>query len=1196
MQRADLSKPGRCNWNLVIPLTVTALVSFFLYTPLTVASGNGWVLMPVPGTWEQHAPERFGSYDGIAWYRCYVRVPDRWVSRNRDLWVQSVTITVEYVADAYEVYVNGKKVGAGGRIEPFEAAPDGLQRFKIPPGVLQKGVFNTIAIRVYNAEGEGGFKGRAPVIAGYFLECVLAGPWEFRTGDDPGWAIGPRKERPKSAVFEKFRPAVSPLQIPTTWIPGRHLPPAESLRRIRVSSDLAIDQLLTEPLIAQPLSISFDERGRLWLVEYRQYPYPAGLKMVSRDHYYRAVYDRVPEPPPFGPRGADVISIHWDANGDGKLDRHRNFLSGLNIATSVAFADGGIWVLNPPYLLFYADKDHDDRPDGPPVVHLEGFGLEDTHSVTNSLTWGPDGWLYGAHGSTVSSRIRVVRRPATKPWQPEPLEKGTYIEGPAIWRYHPKTGRFEIFAEGGGNAFGITIDSKGRLFSGYNGGSTRGFYYIQGAYYVKGATGKYGPPSNPYAFGHLPAMETPSDVPRFSHHFIRYESTELPPRFRGNLLAVDPLHKHVVLARMEPVGASFRTVDVEFPVASDDIAFRPVEIELGPDGAVYIADFCEEFIAHGQHFQGQIDKATGRVYRLRSKNRPPYVPVEDLGRAPTVRLLELLRHPNIWYRRTALRILAERGDRTALEPLYTMLRQGSGQEALEALWGLNLLGAFDAALARETLHHRDPFVRLWTVRLLGDSNRLPPELVSEVAGLARREKHPEVRAQLAATAKRLPGEQCLAIVRELLRHDDGADDPFLPWLTYWALEAKATSHRDAIVALFKDRRVWSYRLVREFLLEHLMRRFALAGTRADLLACARLLQLAPDRESAQKLLAGFELAFRGRSLAALPEELVSALAESGGGSLALQVRMGRPEAVAKAVELLKQPQPDPEQAAVLAEVLGEIRAREALPVLLHLVRSSREPNVLSAAILALQNYAVDEVADVLIERYAALPDQTKPVALGVLVSRPSWARQLLRAVAGGKVPRADIPLDVVQRLLLIPDAEVASLAEKLWPGSGNYSNEQIQKTLQRVIKAANMEGGNLYKGRHLFLNICGKCHLLFGEGSNVGPDLTTYERRDVQRLALQIVNPSLEIREGFEPYAILTTDGRVLVGLLRDQDEQVVVLRTAEGSEVTVPRDQIEELVRQPKSIMPEGLLDSLTDEQIRDLFSYLKSGQPVRD
>ncbi len=151
--------------------------------------------------------------------------------------------------------------------------------------------------------------------------------------------------------------------------------------------------------------MSFDERGRLWVVQYLQYPFPAGLKVVRYDQYLRAVFDKVPQPPPLGTRGADKITVFEDADGDGVFERHKDVITGLNIATAVVTGAGGIWVLNPPYLLFYPDANGDDIPDGDPVVHLSGFGLEDTHSVANSLAWGPDGWLYGANGSTTTGRV-----------------------------------------------------------------------------------------------------------------------------------------------------------------------------------------------------------------------------------------------------------------------------------------------------------------------------------------------------------------------------------------------------------------------------------------------------------------------------------------------------------------------------------------------------------------------------------------------------------------------------------------------------------------------------------------------------------------------------------------------------------------------------------------------------------------------
>ncbi len=204
----------------------------------------------------------------------------------------------------------------------------------------------------------------------------------------------------------------SPRPVQKTRAGG--LGPAESLASLRVADDLAIDQVLTEPTVRQPVFLNFDERGRMWVVQYAQYPHPAGLKIVSRDNFWRNVYDTVPPPPPHTAdspfRGADKITIHEDTNGDGTFDRHKTFLEGLNMCTSVARGRGGAWVLNPPYLLFYPDRDNDDVPDDDPVVHLKGFGLEDSHSIANSLMWGPDGWLYGArqygHRQCRTSRYR----------------------------------------------------------------------------------------------------------------------------------------------------------------------------------------------------------------------------------------------------------------------------------------------------------------------------------------------------------------------------------------------------------------------------------------------------------------------------------------------------------------------------------------------------------------------------------------------------------------------------------------------------------------------------------------------------------------------------------------------------------------------------------------------------------------------
>ena len=264
-----------------------------------------------------------------------------------------------------------------------------------------------------------------------------------------------------------FHPGTTVLQANPNPERGKFVPPEEALRLLKTEPDLVVEELLHEPEVAQPTQVSWDARGRLWVAQYRQYPYPAGVKMISRDKYYRSKYDRVPPPPPDQSTGADVISVHEDTDGDGRYDVHKQVLTGLNMANAVLTGHGGIWVMNPPYLVFYPDADGNDVPDGPPQVRLQGFGLEDTHSVANGLAWGPDGWIYGAQGSTTTSRV-------TRPGLDAAGSPGVFVEGCMVWRYHPEKRLYEIFADGSGNTFGISFDAEGRLFTGHNGGDTRG--------------------------------------------------------------------------------------------------------------------------------------------------------------------------------------------------------------------------------------------------------------------------------------------------------------------------------------------------------------------------------------------------------------------------------------------------------------------------------------------------------------------------------------------------------------------------------------------------------------------------------------------------------------------------------------------------------------------------------------------------
>jgi putative heme-binding domain-containing protein len=971
---------------------------------------------------------------------------------------------------------------------------------------------------------------------------------------------------------------------PTPKPDPKPLPPAEAFRHLRTLPDLKLEQVLAEPTVTQPIFLNFDERGRMWVVQYRQYPFPAGLKILSEDKFLRAVYDKVPPPPPHHFKGRDKITIHEDTDGDGLFDKHTTFLDGLNIATSCVKGRGGVWVLNPPYLLFYPDKDSDDVPDGDPVVHLEGFGLEDTHSNVSCLQWGPDGWLYAAQGSTVTG---AVKHYGARDEQP------VHSMGQLIWRYHPETRRYEIFAEGGGNAFGVEIDAKGRLFSGHNGGNTRGFHYVQGGYYQKGF-GKHGPLSNPFTFGYFAAMKHP-DVPRFTHTFIVYEGAALPQRYDGKIFGVAPLLNHVVCSERLPDHSSFQTKDVSHPITSTDPWFRPVEVKVGPDGAIYVADMYEGQIAHLRHHEGKIDITNGRIYRLRSPDAVPMKPFNH-ARATAAQLCELLRHPNKWHRRMALVLLGDRKDRSAIPILTKMLDDANGQTALEALWGLNACGGFDEALALRTLAHPDPYVRLWTVRLLGDDKKVSREVARRLESMAHSEPHVEARVQLACTAKRLPAADALPIVRGLLQRGDDADDIYQPLLLWWAIESKCAADRERVLKLFEDPAVWKLPMVQTHLLHRLMRRFAQAGSRKDLLVCARLLELAPDAAASKKLLRGFEEAFQGRPLGSLPPELAAALAKYGGESVVLGLRQNKPAAVEKALAVLADDRADNSERLQYIQIFGEVRQPRCVPALLHIVEGTRDDALRIAALTALPQYGEEEVGRRVLRMHGKLSDDARAVAMTLLSGRKAWARLLLEAVDKGEIDRAALPADAVRRLTVFRDERISGLIKKLFGEVEGATTAQMQQEVARLEGVLRGGTGSPYRGKKLFNDTCARCHKLFGQGGQVGPDLTTFRRDDMANMLLHIVNPSAEIREGYETMLVSTTDGRVLTGVVVEKDNQVVVLRGADAQNVTVLLTQIEEMAAQRKSLMPEGLLKDLKEQQVRDLFAYLRSTQPLNE
>lgn len=968
-------------------------------------------------------------------------------------------------------------------------------------------------------------------------------------------------------------------------------PPDRVLQTFRYSDDLALDLVLSEPDISQPVFITFDHRGRLWVVQYNQYPYPKGVKVMSMDQHIRAQFDKMPEPPPAGVKGADKISFFEDTDSDGVFDHHSDAIGGLNIATSVALGRGKIWVLDPPYLLAYEDEDNNGIPEGQPEVHLKGFGIEDTHAVANNLRWGPDGWLYGAQGSTCTGNVSSS------------ISKNVRFDGQVIWRYHPESHIFEVFAEGGGNTFDVEIDDKGRIFSGDN-GITRGRYYKQGAYHIRNL-GKHGAFTNAYAFGHLEDMHLTGEKIRFTHALIRYQEQSLPAEYHDHMIAVNPMQSFIQLSTFESNGSTFSNKDEARILQTDDHWFRPVDITTGPDGAVYIADWYDSRLSHVDP-RDTWSKSTGRIYRLRNKNKAPSIASFDVSTSSTEQLIQLLSNPNRWFRQQANLEFGNRKDASMIPHLKPLLKSENGQTALEAFWAIVLSGGLTDSIAVAGLQHPDPFVRMWAVRLLGDAHTVSPVAEIEIIKLAGQETHPEVRSQLAATAKRVSGPLAIAIVRSLLKGHDDVDDADIPLQIWWALESKAVSDRNEIVTLFKDNKIWSNQAVVRTILERLMQRWIMQGGADNYAACAELLKLAPSAAKAKPLMDGIQEGLRGRDVTELSPALVNALkrfkSAYGNESLAIALRQGQRSAVEKAFKIIADNKADVGERLLYIRMFGETNQPEAIPVMLKLIESNKSSGAIRQACLkALSRYDDPEIGLRVTKAYPdilrAEPD-VRYAALSLLALRTTWATELLNAIdrqprPGEKfiahtIDKGDVPYEIARHLIFLNDPTLSATVTKLWPGIRLASSTEINNRINEISKILKSGSGNSQEGHMIFKSRCGACHRLFGEGASIGPDLTGYDRKNINDMLTHIVDPNTYIREGYTTYHIKTTDKRSLVGTLKSKHGSTITIQQFDGELIILGMHQVEEMVEQKESIMPEGLLNGLTDQQIRNIISYI--------
>lgn len=982
--------------------------------------------------------------------------------------------------------------------------------------------------------------------------------------------------------------------------------PDEAVRRMKPAEGFEVQLVASEPQVRQPICVKFDDRGRLWTIQYLQYPNPAGLKRVKVDRWSRTVYDRIPEPPPTGPRGADKISVLIDRDLDGHADDVKDVITGLNLCTGLEFGHGGLYVLQVPYLLFYPDRNGDDVPDSDPEVLLEGFGMEDAQSFANHLTWGPDGWLYGVNGSTTTCRIRGIE-----------FQQG-------VWRFHPIRKEFELFCEGGGNTFGLTFDAAGNLIYTNNGGYLA-FHALQGAYYQK-SFGKHGPLHNPFAYGYFPDLKKLGSVPGApSTGGTIYLAEGFPERFRGSLISGNFLGHSISWWRLSPLGATFQAQHEGLLLDTQDTWSCPTDLCLGPDGAIYWSDFYDQRTAHPDP-DAHWDRSNGRIYRVASKGmcRPVQVSLRDLS---SKELITRLKTPG-WHADRSRVILTERRDPST----YSELRQRSIEQSdefstLQSLWALAASGGFDDATALRLLDHPVPSVRWWTVRLIGDQKQASLPVQQRLLRLAAAERHITVRCQLAASAKRLR-ESGLPILLTLLRSNAKDLETYFSLMLWWGLESFAISDRTALVQELTLSGEYDKPLV-QFIVLKLMRRYAAAGTTEGYSACVRFL----NEEWLGRSPHG--AAFRVALETALSQGLTErsqVLPAIGNGDFLSNFSRGTGAAVAgdQPVQVSEKPalitkeladyilerynagadSPEIPRLAFLTgdaaaktrffqeitmgdaarrrarlTVLEQLGTEDCLPVVLPLLDSGLR----SAALRVLARFDDPKIVARVLELYPTFNTDEKQAARDLCLRRPESTKVLLQLVENRQIAAAEFPVDQLRLVALHENEELNGIVRKLWGNIQPGTTEEKLATVRRFKNDLRAAAGRADQGKLLFAKHCATCHKLFSEGGIVGPDLTAANRGDQDFLLVSIVDPSTVVKSQYLNYTVITKNGGVLQGILAEQNEASLVLLDAKAQKHSIARGEVEELKESTTSIMPERLLESLSPQELRDLFAYLQ-------
>lgn len=949
------------------------------------------------------------------------------------------------------------------------------------------------------------------------------------------------------------------------------------LPQFEVAPGFEVNLFAESPLLAKPIQMNFDPQGRLWIAS-------------------SAIYPQI-QP---GEKADDKILVIEDTNGDGKADKSTVFADGLMIPSGVIPGDGGAYVAQGTELLHFKDTKGKGKADQRRVV-LSGFGTEDTHHILHTLRWGMDGQLYFDQSIYIHSHLEtpngVVR-----------LNSG------GIFHLRPPTMELEVFLRGFCNPWGHAFDAFGQSFVTDGAGSYGINYGIRGATYFTYAEMRR----------ELKSV-SPGNYPKFCGLEI-VASQQFPDDWQGNLITADFRAHRVVRFAMEEQGGGFVTKEMPDVLRTTNVTFRPIDAKFGPDGALYIADWSNPIIQHGEvDFRDpRRDHEHGRIWRVVAKNRS-LVKKPKLVDAKNGELLDQLLSPNAFNREQAKRVLTERGEKIEKDLAKWTAAQKSEKGGLEALWMYQAIDGVEPQLLERVLSSNDGRIRAAAVRVLsGWENRLPsaPKVLARLVN----DPHPRVRIEAVRALAKIPTANSAELVLSALNKPM---DPFLdyaiwlsindladPWLNAiqtgdWKMEGREKQLEFGLAAIEPEKA--------SAVLGRLLKTKPLArdGTGAWIELIGRSggpqeLQMLFD----QVVQNGFSEPAAVRALAALTD--------------ASRLRNTKPSASLENVgKLFENPAEKIQVGAVrLAGAWKDLK--QTVPKLLEIAKAEKTSVTLrEAAFNSLREIGGTEVIEGLVPLVDnAGPTETRRMAVKSLAALDLKKAAPLALAVLADVTKEEEALEFWRSLLnnkgaaeeftrVIPSSGLAATVAKSGVRVARESGRSEPALVLALSRAANLEdadkvltpeeiknlvasvatSGDPARGEKVFRQAnlaCVSCHSIGGAGGKVGPDLTSIgASAPIDYLIESTLYPNKQVKEGFHAIMLETKDDQELSGILVRENNDELVLRDVANKEVSIAKNIVKNR-RMGGSLMPSGLIDSLSSAEQIDLFRFLSElGKP---